>query len=58
MPQVDFERVEVLRGVSTRGNPAAAEWVQSFLLLYWPAAGGGQGFRPYEEPYGSAMVSA
>ena len=54
---MDFERVEVLRGVSIRGNPLAPEWVQSFLLLYRSAVGEGQGFRPYEEPYGSVMVT-
>ena len=53
---MDFERVVVLRGVSVRGNPQAAEWVRSFLLLFRSTAASAQGFRPYEEPYGSVMV--
>ncbi|KAK7097925.1 hypothetical protein V1264_004829 [Littorina saxatilis] len=56
--QVDFERVEVLRGVSTRGNPTAAEWVTSYLLLFRPdvSKDGDVSFKPYEEPYGTVKV--
>ncbi|KAL8566683.1 hypothetical protein ACOMHN_055620 [Nucella lapillus] len=56
--QADFERVEVLRGVSTRGNPAAAEWVKTFLLLYHPDGlpPADQSWTPYEEPYGTVKL--
>ncbi|KAK7496493.1 hypothetical protein BaRGS_00012145 [Batillaria attramentaria] len=55
---VDFERVEVLRGVSTRGNAMSGEWVKTYLLLYHPEGLSSTDpvFKPYEEPYGTAMV--
>lgn len=54
--QADFGRVEVLRGITTRGNPQAKEWVISYLLLYQPPTGPITSFKPYEEPYGTVQV--
>ncbi|XP_076446343.1 uncharacterized protein LOC143283851 [Babylonia areolata] len=56
--QADFERVEVLRGVSTRGNPGAEEWVRSYLLLFHPDGlpPDDQSWEPYDEPYGTPKV--
>ena len=54
--QVDLGTIKVIRGVTTRGNPFAAEWISQFTLKY-RIEDGSKSFADYMEPYGTVKVN-